>query len=1107
MSDSLGGRMSLDIRDVKAKITELNNLIKENESQWRADAAQMDDWTGSQEGLEDRVKSLNKQVDLQKQKLDIWIQRKEALVNAEEKDAKAIREANDEIIKYSKQLEKSQKELKGAENSLDKFNNELQDNDKKADKAEKATKELNKEVKESDKSFGIATVAIGNFVANGLSAMVSAIGGAISSFAGLADSTIEIRKEMGLLESVAKQTGANADSIIDKWVDMTAVIGDEGAVREGISNLLSAGFTVEKEMDAITKALEGASIQWRDTLSFEGLSDSLQEWIGSNGESLTGNFAELLERLGYNLEDVTEQTKGMTDAQRRQWAVTQLNKNGMSELSDAYRESNKELIDLERANRELEIAQAGLGEAMSPMVAAVKSSVADIVYSFTDMINGVEGAGDQLLYNVGYLAGQIYSGVKKIMNQLLPTAGEFFPKLVLLVTENLPLMVKQGVAIITNIVKGLSETMPRITQTIGEMLSSILMTIAENGPVLLSSAVELFGNVVTGLLQMVVDLTGRVPEIITTVMNGLINGKGSLLDTAIDVLMQIVNAIPSVINGLLENIPTIIDSIITSLTAAVPKVFDAAVTLLNTIVEAIPGIVTSLVDNIPSIINSIVNGLINAIPKVLDAAINLLVTIVKAIPDIVVMLVQNMPKISESIFNSLIGAIPKIFDGAKKLFMQIVEAIPTVAASVAEAVPKIVDSFVNGILKKIPEVFNIGIDLIKGLVNGILSFDIWGAVKSVGNGIVDGFKKVLGIHSPSTVMRDEVGINIGEGIAEGIMETENEIIGTAEIITGDFTQGFIDGMNGAKNSIKKTVEETITDATTSVNTFDAASAVADNIGDKVEKTIKKNSKNYEKIIKSTEDIVSGLNEGSTETTADNIMGMLGNMVGGPWGTFIDTFWSFISDNLLNMGTEEVINIADTMVTTLVNTITDILEDLPQILTSAITFMSRFAIGLIQGIPKIIAKIPQIVAEFAKALITEGIPAMLNVGVELMMGIVNGMMSIGQKVFNGIKKAVNWVVDGIKWLFGIRSPSKVMADEVGKNLALGMEQGLVDNLGGLNDAIKNGVDTSVELDQKVTGRKMVNVYQTNNYAQAHTRYEIYKSKKDIANSVRFAMQGV
>ena len=43
------------------------------------------------------------------------------------------------------------------------------------------------------------------------------------------------------------------------------------------------------------------------------------------------------------------------------------------------------------------------------------------------------------------------------------------------------------------------------------------------------------------------------------------------------------------------------------------------------------------------------------------------------------------------------------------------------------------------------------------------------AVKDFITGFVDGFKEALGIHSPSTVMRDEVGMFCGEGILEGLL--------------------------------------------------------------------------------------------------------------------------------------------------------------------------------------------------------------------------------------------------------------------------------------------------------------------------------------------------
>ena len=100
---------------------------------------------------------------------------------------------------------------------------------------------------------------------------------------------------------------------------------------------------------------------------------------------------------------------------------------------------------------------------------------------------------------------------------------------------------------------------------------------------------------------------------------------------------------------------------------------------------------------------------------------------------------------------------------------------------------------------------------------------------------------------------------------------------------------------------------------------------------------------------------------------------------------------------------------------------------------------------------------------------------------------------------------NGIVNVFKALFVIPSPSQVMADEIGKNLALGMEEGITDNLRGVNNAIRDGVDTSLQMDG--IQRKYVTVNQTNNYAQAHSRYELYKSKHDTANAVKLAMQGV
>ncbi|WP_338631531.1 phage tail tape measure protein [Clostridium baratii] len=80
----------------------------------------------------------------------------------------------------------------------------------------------------------------------------------------------------------------------------------------------------------------------------------------------------------------------------------------------------------------------------------------------------------------------------------------------------------------------------------------------------------------------------------------------------------------------------------------------------------------------------------------------------------------------------------------------------------------------NGIIDTIKDLPNrmlsIGKDIVRGLWEGIKSMGswLWGGVTDFVGGIVDGFKEGLGIHSPSRVMKKEVGRWIPPGISEGI---------------------------------------------------------------------------------------------------------------------------------------------------------------------------------------------------------------------------------------------------------------------------------------------------------------------------------------------------
>ena len=1062
MADPIGATLDIDISQLKDSLAEANKLIKRNEANWLENASAMGDWTQSEEGLTDRMRFLSKTIEQQEKNVEGIIRAKREAIEQYGEESREVDLINSKLKTQSSNLMKSRKEYSQLEKAVEKMtaenedaNEELKETTQESKKASKALDNLEDSAKDAGDGFTIAKGAIAGFIANGLTAMVSAVGNAVGSLLNLTESTLEYRREMGRITTVAEQVGVSGDRIIDKWMDVNAVIQDDSSVTEGLNNLMTAGFTAEKQLDAITKGLEGASIQWAETLKFEGLSDSLQEWIGSDGASLTGQFAELLERLGYNLDDVTEATKGMTDEQRRNWAIQTLQKNGLMEVSDAYREANKDMIAYNKANSDLLHAQSMLGEQMQPFVTTIKQSTADILYSFLDMVNGVEGAGDQLLYNVGYLAGKIYGSVRDLISQMLPTISAFFPQLVTLITENLPSMVEQGVAIITSIINGISQNVPLVVAQISEMLSGILLMIAQNAPELLNSAIGLFGQILLGLAQTVVNLSAELPTIITTVTDGLLNGEQSVLDTAIDVLMGIVEAIPTIVDNLLANMPQIIDSILTSLSNAIPRVFAGAISLLSEIVRAIPSIISSLANNLPKIIDSIIKGLSNGLPKVATGAVN--------------------------------------------LFMEIIKAIPSIAGSIIENMPKIITAIVKGLAQGAGAIFSAGVDLIKGLVNGILSFDVVGALKGVGNSILNGFKNFFGIQSPSKLMRDEVGYYIGEGVAEGIEESTDDIAKTAETVGVSFSDGFMDGLEDTKKDIEKTVESTVSDA---VGNASLDNSAGKSLAQEVGEAVKQATTDYSKYVEAGISLTDLLKEGNPNDIIGEAFSM-GSSFGGVWGALADSVWQFISNNIFNRSNEKIAETAQTMATNLMDTIISFMTNLPQIVEGAITFLKNFAKGLIEGVPELIKAIPQMISDMVTALISEGIPMLFEVGAELIKGLIEGMFSIS--LWDVLVAIGKGIVNGFKALFGIKSPSKVMADEIGKNLALGMEEGLVDNLGGLNSAIRNGVDTSLEMDG--IQRKYVTVNQTNNYAQAHSRYELYKSKHDTANAVRLAMQGV
>jgi phage-related protein len=117
----------------------------------------------------------------------------------------------------------------------------------------------------------------------------------------------------------------------------------------------------------------------------------------------------------------------------------------------------------------------------------------------------------------------------------------------------------------------------------------------------------------------------------------------------------------------------------------------------------------------------------------------------------------------------------------------------------------------------------------------------------------------------------------------------------------------------------------------------------------------------------------------------------------------------------------------------------LVRNAPKIADAGLKLIEMLGKALVTNIPKLISKVPQVISSLVSAFIG-ALGAIANIGTHIVQGIWNGIVSATSWLKNKITGWVGDVVSFLKNLFGIHSPSTVMRDVIGKNLALGVWAG-------------------------------------------------------------------
>ena len=789
----IGLAMGLDVTDLKAGINEVKKLVKQSKDEFNVATAGLDKWTKSSDGLTAKLKQLDKQLDAQKKAVEgykaeidrvsklegdhsleleklkekltqaeIAVKKTElsiskyneslSQINAENKKAessfgqltKEIEEQKAELSELEYEYKdavltygKNSKEAKALAKQIDSLSGELNENQNEVKKADKALENLEKQfddTEEEAEDFGSAIENIkglGGAAAKGIGAIGATIGGLATAFFATAESTKELRTNMGKVQTAFEVAGLSAEQATKTYEDLYAVVADEGKATEATSHIAKLAKSQE-DLSKWVNISTGVYATFGDSLPIENLAEASNETAKTG--KITGGLADALNWAGISEEKFQAKLDNLSTEQERNKLITETLNGLYSKASKQYQETNKDVIASNKAQAELSSTMAQLGEKAEPLLTALKEGFNQVLQAVIELLSGAdfEAIKTGIENAFDYFVDEIIPAIKNGFTWIMDNKDTLIAGIVAIGTGMLAWNVVSMVQGVVAAIKGWT------TATTG-------MTLAQKALNLVMKANPI-GIVITAITALV------------SAFIYLWNTSDEFRAFWIDLWEKIKSTTSKVIK--------VIGDFFSDLWVDIKKIWSSTVDWFKNIGSKIASGFQKALNSIKDFFSKTWSNIKNIWSNVIGFYVNIGEKIIDAF--------KNIPNNLKTFFSNAWTNVKNAWSNVTSFFSDIKD--------------KIINSF-----KELPsKMTSIGSDLVKGLWDGIKNMTSWitGKLKGFSDSVLGGIKKFFGIQSPSKET-EEIGGYLAEGMVKGLEKGE-KAVEKAGIETGE---AYTDGIN------------------------------------------------------------------------------------------------------------------------------------------------------------------------------------------------------------------------------------------------------------------------------------------------------------------------
>lgn len=243
-----------------------------------------------------------------------------------------------------------------------------------------------------------------------------------------------------------------------------------------------------------------------------------------------------------------------------------------------------------------------LVEAVVPsMLNAAGSLIAALVSSLPSLLEAVWNS-------VMSAMGSLYEIILGQGPNLLTTAREFLGNFGTAVQKKLPVILQNGVDMVSSLMSGIGKNTPPFVAQIGNLVGQFLSTIGVALPQILSAGFDMIANLVVGILNNLPSVVSAIGNILDKFLSYIVSNLPTIMKKGVDMVGKIAQGILNNLPAVLSAVARVLSKLLATIASNMPKLLQKGIELIGKVAAGIIRAIPKAVATIPKVISGIVRA-------------------------------------------------------------------------------------------------------------------------------------------------------------------------------------------------------------------------------------------------------------------------------------------------------------------------------------------------------------------------------------------------------------------------------------------------------------------------------------------------------------------